>query len=126
MIVSQKMLLYNIIDILIVRSAVNLCYRNLFMIVLVLLFCYPLDGDFENVLSGKLVYKNISGENQKNLAFPASSASLYREVQYLTGDFIEQYIYSRPLVKNSSALFVLLPVILNKKLKENRRRNTRI
>ena len=68
-------------------------------------FCYPLDGDFENVLSGKLVYSHISGENQKNLAFPLSTASLYKEVQFVTGDFVEQYCYSRPLIKNSSALF---------------------
>ena len=69
-------------------------------------FCYPVDGNFEleNVLSGKLVYSHISGENQKP-CFSSSTASLYKEVQFVTGDFVEQYCYSRSLVKNSSALF---------------------
>jgi len=56
--------------------------------------------------SGKLVYKNISGEKHINLYNPSVSSS-YREVHYDTGDFIEQYCYKNSIVKNSQSVFIV-------------------
>lgn len=55
-----------------------------------------------NVIPGKLVYKNVFGEKEKNIAIPVSNKHSYKEVQYKTGDFIEQYTYSRALFKSNN------------------------
>lgn len=55
-----------------------------------------------SVFSSKLVYSNISGEKKESLINPRSTYHCYKEVQYHTGDFIEQYVYNKPLYKKNT------------------------
>jgi len=73
-------------------------------------FCYLHYSDGESSLTSescipcKLVYRNISGENEKNIAIPVSKVHAYKEVQFKTGDFIEQYTYSRLMFRSNNGI----------------------
>ncbi|HNR66163.1 MAG TPA: hypothetical protein PKJ95_07730 [Atribacterota bacterium] len=83
---------------------------------------YPIgESDGDDCFPGKLGYKDISGENREKLYtisnshFENNTRNISSEIQFHTGDIIEQYQYEKPIVTG------LQDVKRRKKKKKNNR-----